>query len=51
MKGFFELHFVLCKKDKVDLTPFHLSYVIELMLCVISFCSVLNPQLRVVESI
>lgn len=37
---------MLCKKDKVDLTPFHLSYIIELMLCVISFCSVLNPPVQ-----
>lgn len=37
---------MLCKKNKVDLTPFHLSYIIELMLCVISFCSVLNPPVQ-----
>lgn len=42
----FELHFVLCKKDKVDLIPFHLSYIIELMLCVINVCSVLNPPVQ-----
>lgn len=38
--------FVLSKMDKVDLTPFHLSYIIELILFVISFYSVLNPLVQ-----
>lgn len=37
---------MLHKKDEVDLTPFHISYVIELMLCVLSSCSVLNPPVQ-----
>lgn len=42
----YKFHFVLSKMGELDLTPFHLSYITELILFVINFCSVLNSSIQ-----